>query len=156
MRCIIWLPGGGKSAAQNKLIKTAYDAGILCVIAAGNEATDAEDRSPASSPDGITVAAIDDKWRLWQYSNYGPGVQILAPGVNILSTYIGSKTAIREDSGTSMAAPHVAGLAAYLAIAENINTVKELKARILSLGTNGTATSIKQGTVNLVAYNGNK
>ncbi|GAB0132377.1 subtilisin-like protease [Epichloe bromicola] len=148
--------GGGKSAAQNKLIKTAYDAGILCVIAAGNEATDAEDRSPASSPDGITVAAIDDKWRLWQYSNYGSGVHILAPGVNVLSTYIGSKTATREDSGTSMAAPHVAGLAAYLAVVENINTVKELKARILALGTNGTATSVNQGTVNLVAYNGNK
>lgn len=126
------------------------------MIAAGNEATDAEDRSPASSPDGITVAAIDDEWKLWQYSNYGSGVHILAPGVNVLSTYIGSKTATQEDSGTSMAAPHVAGLAAYLAAAENINTVKELKARILALGTNGTATSVKQGTVNLVAYNGNK
>ncbi|KAK2605857.1 hypothetical protein QQS21_003697 [Conoideocrella luteorostrata] len=148
--------GGSKSAAENKLIKTAWDAGILCVIAAGNEGVDAKNSSPASSPDGITVAAVDSKWELWKHSNYGSVVHILAPGVEVLSTYIGNDTAVKNDSGTSMAAPHVAGLAAYLAVAENIDTVKELKARILALGTKGKAINVKQGTVNLVAYNGNR
>ncbi|TWU76115.1 Basic amino-acid permease [Metarhizium rileyi] len=146
--------GGGASVALNQLIKTAYDAGILCVISSGNAGVDAKDTSPASSPHGITVAAIDAQWQMWKYSNYGPVVHILAPGVAVLSLAPGNKTA--TDDGTSMAAPHVAGLAAYLAVAENINTVKDLKARIISLGTKGKVPDLQSDTVNLVAYNGNK
>lgn len=146
--------GGEYSAAENKLIKTAYDMGILCVIAAGNSGTDAQNISPASSPDGITVGAIDSDWKLWERSNYGSVVHILAPGAEVLSTVPGGKTQVYN--GTSMAAPHVAGLAAYLQAAEDIRTVEELKKRIISLGTEGKATGLKNGTVNLVAYNGNK
>ncbi|EFZ02826.1 peptidase S8 family protein, Pr1J [Metarhizium robertsii] len=144
--------GGGNSTALNKIIKTAYDAGILCVISSGNVGVDASDWSPASSPDGITVGAIDANWRLWDHSNHGPVVHILAPGVDVLSLAPGNET--KTGSGTSQAAPHVAGLAAYLAVAKNINTAKELKATILSLGTRDKATAVKDGTVNLVAYNG--
>lgn len=113
---------------------------------------DASDWSPASSPDGITVGAIDANWRLWDHSNHGPVVHILAPGVDVLSLAPGNQTA--RESGTSQAAPHVAGLAAYLAVAKNINTAEELKASILSLGTRDKATAVKDDTVNLVAYNG--
>lgn len=126
----------------------------MCVIAAGNEGKDAKNSSPASSPDGITVGAVDSKWGLWESSNYGAVVHILAPGVDVLSTFPDGKTEVAN--GTSMASPHVAGLAAYLQAAENIGTVKELKDRIISLGTKGKATGVKRGTVNLVAYNGNK
>lgn len=115
------LNGAGWSPV-NDAIARATDAGVVVVVAAGNDATDASNLSPASAPNAITVSAYrdsdgtpgalagggDDVWA--SFSNYGTVVDVAAPGVFINST---SRTgAYATMSGTSMASPHVAGAAA--------------------------------------------
>ncbi|WP_270888189.1 S8 family peptidase [Pedococcus sp. 5OH_020] len=107
--------GGGYNAAVNDAVARSTAQGVTWAIAAGNSATDACTQSPGSSPSAITVGATlysggyDYKAG---FSNYGPCVDIFAPGQSITSSWIGSTTAINTISGTSMASPHVAGLAA--------------------------------------------
>ncbi|KAK6357684.1 Secreted subtilisin-like serine protease sub4 [Orbilia javanica] len=105
--------GGGKLESVNQAVKALYDRGVTVIVAAGNEADDASKYSPASADNAITVGALDVDGTVPDFSNYGSAVDILAPGVNVLSSVIGSDTATDYYSGTSMATPHVAGLAAY-------------------------------------------
>jgi len=86
--------------------------GVTLVVAAGNHNTDVVNVSPASTPTAITVGSFDNTDKRDPTSNYGALVDIFAPGVNILSTYIGDPSALAEASGTSMAAPHVTGVVA--------------------------------------------
>nr|XP_036575155.1 Alkaline protease 1-like protein 3 [Colletotrichum truncatum]KAF6781682.1 Alkaline protease 1-like protein 3 [Colletotrichum truncatum] len=146
--------GGPSSVAYNNAVKAAFEAGVLSVVASGNENLPASTRSPASAPEALTVGAINSNWREDTYSNYGDAVDILAPGTGVLSAYIGSNTATASNTGTSMATPHVVGLALYLAVVENIGTPAALKARILELATEGAATGLRSGSPNLIAFNG--
>ncbi|KAI0322101.1 peptidase S8/S53 domain-containing protein, partial [Amylostereum chailletii] len=87
--------------------------GIHVAAAAGNQTTDASNRSPARVPSVNTVAASNISDARYVLSNYGPLVDLFAPGEQIPSAWIGSNTAERCTSGTSMASPHIAGLIAY-------------------------------------------
>jgi len=122
--------GGGKSQAENDACDAAVDAGVLMVVAAGNERQDACRVSPASASKVVSVGATllapvppgagsgpgdeepQQKDTRASFSNYGTCVKIFAPGSMIKSTWIGSATASNTISGTSMASPHVAGVAA--------------------------------------------
>ncbi|KAK1957589.1 subtilase [Colletotrichum sublineola] len=149
--------GGSASAAVNRAIQALNNAGVVPVVAAGNENQDAGNTSPASAPNAITVGAIDARNdRKASFSNFGKSVDIFAPGVNILSVGITSNTATNTLSGTSMASPHVAGLAAYLMSLENLNTVKALTDRMLALAEASGAQVQRNtaGTTNLIANNG--
>ncbi|MCY1076860.1 S8 family peptidase [Archangium lansingense] len=106
--------GGGKSDALDEAVARAVAAGITFVVAAGNESQNACSRSPARSPTAITVGATTDGDKRASFSNWGSCVDVFAPGDKITSAWISDDAATRPLSGTSMASPHVAGLAALL------------------------------------------
>jgi len=114
-RCVANMSlGGGFSPMLNAAVAEAVDAGVVMVVAAGNENDDACDYSPAAELKAVSVGATDPgDARAW-FSNYGPCVDVYAPGSDIASAWIGSPTASNSQSGTSMASPHVAGIAAGL------------------------------------------
>jgi subtilisin family serine protease len=84
--------GGSKSASVNSAAANSVTAGLMLAVAAGNEAQNAANVSPASEPTVFTVGATDINDKIASFSNYGSVVDIFAPGVNILSTWIGGKT----------------------------------------------------------------
>jgi subtilisin family serine protease len=124
-----------KSRALEDVIRKAYENDILFVAAAGNASTN-NDRSPHypssyNVPNVLSVAALDRNDQLATFSNFGSkSVAIAAPGVDILSTWLGNE--YEEKSGTSMATPVVAGVAALI-LAENPRlSVDDLRKRILN------------------------
>ncbi|OAL06384.1 subtilisin-like protease [Phaeosphaeriaceae sp. SRC1lsM3a] len=145
--------GGTKSTAVNSAAANAVSAGVFFAVAAGNEAADASGSSPASEATVYTVGATDSSDRVASFSNYGSIVDIHAPGVSILSTWIGGST--NTISGTSMATPHIAGLAAYILSLEGKKTPAALSSRLTALATQNKITGLKGSTKNLLAFNGN-
>ncbi|MFF0287977.1 S8 family peptidase [Streptomyces sp. NPDC005262] len=108
--------GGGADPALDAAVQKAIASGVTFAVAAGNESADAGEGSPARVPEAITVASstLDDEQS--SFSNYGPVVDIYAPGSDITSSWNDSDDATNTISGTSMATPHVVGAAAvYLA-----------------------------------------
>ncbi|TLD06952.1 hypothetical protein PgNI_10512 [Pyricularia grisea] len=143
------------SDAYSAAIAAAYKAGVISVVASGNDNQLSSTHSPGSAPEAITVGSIASDWTEASYSNYGPSVDVLAPGTNILSTYIGSNTTTFTMTGTSCATPHVAGLALYLMARDSLSDPASVADRIKQLATQNVATALKDGTPNLVAFNGN-
>ncbi|MFK7911886.1 MAG: S8 family serine peptidase [Akkermansiaceae bacterium] len=129
--------GGGASNAMLNAIEQANAAGVLFIAAAGNEAsnTDNGDHFPSNYDVGnvISVAAIDRNGNLANFSNYGlTTVDIAAPGVEILSATSTSDGSYASFQGTSMATPHVAGVAALVLSRFPNASIAEQKNRILS------------------------
>lgn len=150
--------GGGKSPTLDRAVNQAVDSGMHFAVAAGNDNADSCNYSPASAEKAVTVGASTLADERAYFSNYGKCNDIFAPGLNILSTWIGSKYAVNTISGTSMASPHVAGLLAYFlslqpaqdsafAVAEV--TPAELKASIMSVATKGALTDVSSDTENV-------
>lgn len=84
--------GGSKSTAVNSAAANAVTAGLFLAVAAGNDAANAANYSPASEPTVFTVGATDSSDRIASFSNYGAIVDAFAPGVSVLSTWINSGT----------------------------------------------------------------
>lgn len=114
--------GGSASTSLDTAVKNSIAAGIGYTVSAGNgnfigRAQDACNYSPARVPEAMTISATDSADRKASWANYGNCVDLFAPGVSITSAWIGSNTAANTISGTSMAAPHAAGVAAlYLQV----------------------------------------
>ncbi|KAK2463051.1 hypothetical protein APHAL10511_004706 [Amanita phalloides] len=104
--------GGSKSVVLDKLVDRAVASGLHFAVAAGNDNRDACNFSPAGAQKAITVGASTLGDERAYFSNWGRCVDVF--GLNIRSTYKGSDHATAVLSGTSMAAPHTAGLMAYL------------------------------------------
>lgn len=106
------------SSSMDTAVRNSISSGVPYVVGAGNEDNDASIYSPAHVLEAITVGATDrydaraDFPYPGQASSYGPVLDVFAPGLDILSTWIGSNTATNTISGTSMATPHVAGVVA--------------------------------------------
>jgi subtilisin family serine protease len=143
--------GGPVSTALDEAVARTVAAGIPVVVAAGNSDEDACDASPARAPEAITVAASDAADRRAWFSNYGSCVDLFAPGVGIVSSFVDSDTATEVLDGTSMAAPHVAGLAARLLQVDPALTPSEVADRLLATATPGVITD-PQGSQNLLAF----
>ncbi|KAH4131424.1 hypothetical protein HBI18_031740 [Parastagonospora nodorum] len=143
--------GGTFSQALNDAVKAVVQSGMFVAVSAGNEFGDARDVSPASEPSVCTVGATTINDTIAEFSNTGPVVDILAPGVDVLSTWNNGSTAII--SGTSMSAPHVAGLGAYL-LGAGLAEVESLCETIQGLALKNVITLLPNGTANLLANNG--
>ncbi|KAK9240307.1 peptidase S8/S53 domain-containing protein [Lipomyces kononenkoae] len=149
--------GAARSNIVNLAVAEATMQGITVVAAAGNHRLDACWFSPASEPSVITVGAstLDDS--IADFSNTGPCIDIFAPGKDIRSAGVATTSASAVLSGTSMASPLVAGLAAYILAKSPDASTAEIKAEILELATTdalrNTSMSIPN-TPNLLAFNG--
>lgn len=150
--------GGGSSRTLDLAVNAAVDAGMHFAVAAGNDNADACNYSPAAAEKAVTVGASTLADERAYFSNYGKCTDIFAPGLNILSTWIGSKYAVNTISGTSMASPHIAGLLAYYvslqpssdsAFAVEEITPKKLKNALITVATSGALTDIPSDTPNV-------
>ena len=150
--------GGGKSPTLDRAVNAAVDNGLHFAVAAGNDNADSCKYSPASAEKAVTVGASTLADERAYFSNYGKCNDIFAPGLNIQSTWIGSKTATNIISGTSMASPHICGLLAYFlslqpssdsafAVAEI--TPKQLKKDLISIGSHGMLADVPASTDNV-------
>jgi thermitase len=144
--------GGGDNATLKAAVQRAYNNGngVLVVAAAGNDG-DATLNYPAAYPEVVSVAATDNKDHRASFSNANADVEIAGPGVDVESTYAGGL--YMQLSGTSMATPHVAGVAAVIADLNptaNAATLRsKLDAAVDDIGTAGRDTSFGFGRVNL-------
>lgn len=151
-----------KSEILNKVINDAAKS-LIISVAAGNAGDDACKYSPASAEGAITVGSSDIHDTVVASSNYGKCVDIYAPGSQIMSVGIGSVDDEKIMSGTSMAAPHITGLAAYFLSLQpdsgsdfsgsTISTA-QMKKALIAFGTKGALYSLPPQSPNVLPYNG--
>jgi len=106
--------GGPASTTLDRAVSTSIASGITYAVAAGNSTANACNSSPARVGSALTVGATTSTDARAYYSNYGTCLDIFAPGSSITAPWYNSNSATRTISGTSMAAPHVAGAAALV------------------------------------------
>ncbi|KAL2072961.1 hypothetical protein VTL71DRAFT_10285 [Oculimacula yallundae] len=147
--------GSSFSQAVNDAVAAAVQEGLFMGVAAGNANVDVSGKSPASAPTACTVAASDEADAKAYYSNFGSLVDVFAPGSNILSTWIGGVDNTNTVSGTSMATPHVVGLAAYFIRLEGSRAPVQLCDRLKAWSSKNILTGVPAGTPNVLVYNAN-
>jgi subtilisin family serine protease len=143
--------GGDRSASLEAAVQRSINSGVTYVVAAGNENVDAATESPSALAAAITVGATDGRDRRASFSNYGGVVDLFAPGVNIRSAWATSNTATAVLSGTSMAAPHAAGVAALVLDAYPADTPAQVRAYLVAKATTGKVTDLR-GSPNRLLY----
>ncbi|MEC4724062.1 S8 family peptidase [Shewanella sp. D64] len=142
--------GGGASQALDNAVNNAVAAGITFVVAAGNDNQDACNYSPARAANAVTVGSTDDNDSRSSFSNFGSCLDIFAPGRNITSTWINGGT--NTISGTSMASPHVAGVAAVYLSEDGTRTPAQIDALLSDRSTKDVVTDAGPLSVNKLAY----
>ncbi|RSD26054.1 S8 family peptidase [Mesobacillus subterraneus] len=138
------------SKVLEEAVRYAYDKGAVMVSAAGNDGSD-QPTYPSAFPEVLSVAAVDYNGNRAEFSNHGDYIDIAAPGVYIPSTYFNQEYAAL--SGTSMAAPHVAGLAALIKSAnpdlDNKEVIRIIKSSAIDLGRRGKDTDYGNGLIDV-------
>ena len=143
----------GFSFPLEAAVETATAAGVVFVAAAGNDGLDSPCYiSPQRMPAVITVGASDEAGARWANSNYGECLDLFAPGTGIVSTFIRDDDDAVPMTGTSVAAPHVAGTAVLVLAANPEATPEEVQALIVAGATAGTLTDIGEGSPDLLLY----
>lgn len=141
--------GGGANAAVDQAVANLVNSGVPVVVAAGNSGLDACQFSPARAPAAITVGATTASDARAGFSNHGGCVDIYAPGQDITAPWVGSNTAIATISGTSMAAPHVAGIVARYLEKSPTSTPATVAQYLTS---NARSLNIDKGAVRFLTY----
>jgi aqualysin 1 len=149
--------GGGASTTLDNAVSSAISKGVTFVVAAGNgnmggKAQDACGYSPARVAAAITVGATGNTDAKASYSNYGTCVDIFAPGNSILSAWYTGDTAGNTISGTSMASPHVAGVAALYLQSNGSATPAAVASALTSGATVGKVTNAGTGSPNRLLF----
>ncbi|KAK0441960.1 serine protease [Armillaria borealis] len=165
--------GSPANTAIDSAVVAVINSGITTVVSAGNTNIDASLRSPARVEQAITVGASTIADARASFSNFGfdhfpissmyllsvrlsirSVVDVFAPGQDITSTWIGQVDATHTISGTSMAAPHVTGVAAYFLAQQTDLRPSEIEEEIEKRANEGILSNIPAGTVNALLYNG--
>jgi subtilisin family serine protease len=145
--------GGGDSPALNRTTCDAIAAGVVVAVAAGNESADADTSSPARVLQAITVGASEvflNSDRQATFSNYGSLLDLYAPGVNVESAKPGGGS--QTMSGTSMAAPHVAGAVALFLERHPGSSPQAVADGLVLDSTEGKLTNLAPGSPNRLLY----
>lgn len=144
--------GGGASPSLNSAVAGAVGKGVTMVVAAGNSNADACNYSPAQEPSAITVGATTSGDARASYSNYGTCLDIFGPGSSITSAWNSGATATNTISGTSMATPHIAGVAALALAANPTASPAAVTNFLIANATPNKLSSIGSGSPNLLVY----
>jgi subtilisin family serine protease len=144
--------GGGVSTALDNAVRNSIASGVTYAIAAGNSNTNANNSSPARVAEAITVGATTRTDARSSFSNFGSVVDIFAPGSAILSAWSTSNTATNTISGTSMAAPHVAGAAARLLQNNTGASPAAVRNELVNVASLNQLTGIPSGTANRLLF----
>ena len=144
--------GSGTSVALNAAVAAAVAKGLVVVVAAGNSAVDACTTSPASEPTAITVGATTSADTKASYSNYGACVDIFAPGSSITSAGYTSTNASATMSGTSMASPAVAGVAALALQSNPAATPAAVAKYLVDNASTNKLSNLEAGSPNKLVY----
>ena len=144
--------GGPVSTALDAAVRNSIADGVTYCVSAGNSSADVSTQSPADVAEAITVGATDINDGFASFSNFGSGVDISGPGVNVTSDWNTSNTATNTISGTSMSSPHVAGAAVLYLEANPTASPAAVSAGLVAAATNGVITGIPSGTPNRLLY----
>jgi subtilisin family serine protease len=149
--------GGGADTALDNAVRRSITSGVSYAIAAGNGLfglfpLDACTQSPARVTEALTVSATDNADRKASWANRGTCVDLFAPGISITSAWNTGDSATSTISGTSMAAPHVAGAAALYLAGNPAATPAQVHAAVVANATTGAVASPGSGSPNRLLY----
>lgn len=144
--------GGGASSALDNAVANSISSGVTYAVAAGNDNANACNYSPARTASAITVGSTTSSDARSSFSNYGSCLDIFAPGSSITAAWYTSNSATNTISGTSMASPHVAGVAALYLQANPGASPNSVRNAIVNGGTTGVVSNPGSGSPNILLY----